>query len=173
MRRPRQADSRCVVPLAAFGVLLVATVPACSKDVRETAKTVLSLQDGSMTALRERRGSGPFRTYAVPPGEMLRIVESVLRARTFAVFAEPRRGEVCGKEREGAATLDDTYAEAWRSAVIVFVHPVPDDERASKVEFHATQRGAFTKGNIRWETELPPALDEAVRTRVAPIRPLR
>jgi hypothetical protein len=97
-----------------------------------------------------------------------------------AVFAEPRRMEVCAKERDANHATDDGYAEAWRSAAIVFVHPVPGDPSSSKLEIHATNRGPFHKGRIAWERELPACLDDAVAHRAAshpggatPIRPLR
>ena len=153
---------------------VAAACAACTQDVRKTAATVLTLKSGSMTALREKRGSGPFRTYAVPPAEMLTLVEAVLKTRVVAVFAEPRRGEVCAKERQAGLATDDTYGEEWTSAVIVFVHPVVGDATSSKVEIHAAQRGAFSKGEVRFDRELPPLLDDAVAHRgTTPIRSLR
>jgi len=147
---------------------------ACSKDVRESAATVLTLQRGSMTALRDTRGTGPFRVYPVPPDEMRRIVADALRSRVVAVFEAPLRGEVCAKERSTELSTEDTYSETWTSAVIVFVHPVPGDEGSSKVEFHAARKGPFHKGNVRWEAELPALLDDAVAHRGSrPIRPLK
>ena len=152
----------------------VASLPACSKDIRETAVTVFTLQSGSMTSLRARRGDGPFRTYAVPPAEMISIVAAVLKTKVVAVFEEPRRGEVSAKEREAKLATEDTYAEKWRSAVIVFVHPVPGDEGSSKIEIHSEQRGPFHAGNIRWDVELPRLLDDAVAHRgTTPSRPLK
>lgn len=161
--------------LVLLAAVVGAGVPAaCSKDVRETAATVFTLQGGSMTAMRARRGDGPFRIYPVPPAEMISIVASVLKTKVVAVFEEPQRGEVCAKEREPKLALEDTYADPWKSAVIVFVHPVPGDEGSSKVEIHSEQRGPFHAGNIRWEIELPPLLDDAVAHRGAtPIRPLK
>lgn len=163
---------------ALLGALLLAG--GCSKDVRESAETVLTLQSGTMSDLRARRGDGPFHAYLVPPAEMLGIVEAVLRTRVTAVFAEPRRMEVVAKERDAAHATEDWYGPAWRSAVIVFVHPVPGDASASKLEIHATNRGPFHKGVIAWERELPGLLADAVAHRESshpgggtPIRPLK
>ena len=167
-------------PLAA---LLVATflTGACTKDVRETATNVLTLQGGSVSALRDRRGEGPFHAYPVPPAEMLGLVEAVLKTKVVAVFTEPRRLEVVAKERDAAHATDDWYGEPWRSAAIVFVHPVPGDASSSKLEIHAMDRGPFHKGRIAWESELPSLFADAVARRAAfshpgeatPIRPLR
>jgi hypothetical protein len=162
------------VALSGALALALASLSACSKDARETAKTVLTLQSGSMTALRAQRGDGPFRTYPVPPREMLSIVAAVLKTKVVAVFEEPHRGEVSAKEREAKLATADTYADAWKSAVIVFVHPVPGDDGSSKVEFHSAQKGPFDAGCIRWDAELPLLLDDAVAHRgTTPIRPLK
>ena len=156
------------------GLFVAASLPSCSKNIRETAATVLTLQGGTMTELRAMRGNGPFRTYAIPPPEMISIVGAVLRTKVVAVFEVACRGEVVGKERDSKLATEDTYSEAFRSAVIVFVHPVPGDENSSKLEIHAMQRGPFHTGSIGWEAELPPLLDDAVAHRgTTPIRPLK
>ena len=127
-----------------------------------------------MTSLRERRGTGPFLQYPVPPEEMQKIVTSVLKTKVVAVFDSPSRGEVSAKEREGKLVTEDTYSETWDSAVVVFVHPVPGNDTCSKVEIHAAVKGPGHTGRIRWEVELPPLLDDAVAHRgETPIRPLR
>lgn len=168
-----RSSRRLAASILAAGAALVAS-PACSKTIRETAATVFTFQGGSMTALRERRGDGPFRTYPVPPTEMISIVGAVMRTKVVAVFEDAHRGEVCAKERESKLATEDTYAEAWRSAVVVFVHPVPGEATSSKLEIHATQRGPFHMGDIDWEAELPPLFAEAVAHRgTTPIRPLR
>ncbi len=160
-----------VVLASAIGA---ASLPACSKDIRETAVTVLTLQDGSMTTLRARRGSGPFRTYPIPPAEMISLVAAVLKTKVVGVFEKPRRGEVYAKEREPKLALEDTYADKWTSAVMVFVHPVPGDATSSKIEIHTAQRGPFHAGCIRWDVELPPLIDDAVLHRgTTPIRSLK
>ena len=160
-------------------VAVLCLAGGCTKDVKETATNVLTLQSGAMGELREKRGEGPFRAYPVPPAEMLGLVEAVMKTKVTAVFAEPRRMEVCAKERDAKHATDDGYGEPWRSAVIVFVHPVPGDPSASKLEIHATNRGPFHKGRIAWEQELPALFADAVAHREAshpggstPIRPL-
>lgn len=168
-----------------FGALVVALlgallVVACSKDVQETATNVLTFQSGAMSELREKRGEGPFHAYPVPPDEMLGLVEAVMKTKVTAVFAAPRRLEVVAKERDAAHATEDWYGPNWRSAVIVFVHPVPGDPSASKLEIHAMDRGPFHKGRIAWERELPPLLRDAATHRESshpggstPIRPLK
>lgn len=173
--RPR----RVVVALlgaAVAGTALAGTV-ACSassrKNVKEVAETVLTLQSGTVSELKARRDTGPFRDYAVPPAEMMGLVEGVLRSKVVAVFPEPLQQVVVAKEREGKEALDDSYAPAFRTAVVVFVHAVPGDATRSRVEVHACQRGPFHRGSIDWEAELPALLDAAVARRQAPLRPLR
>lgn len=165
---------RRIASLALAAAVALATAPACSKELRESAKAVFTLKGGSMTGLRARRGDGPFRTYAVPPAEMIALVAAVLKTKVVAVFEDPRRGEVCAKERDAKLATEDTYADDWRSAVVVFVHPVPGNPAASKVEFHAMQAGPFDRGTVHWDVEFPAALDDAVAHRgTTPIRPLR
>ncbi len=157
---------------------LAAGLVACSSDtaktVKEVAVNVVTLQSGVVTELRDLRGTGPFLAYDVPPDEMMGIVEAVLRTKVVAVFPNARAAEVIAKERLGEAAADDWYGPPARSMVVVMVHPAGGGGPGSRVEIHATDRGPFHRGNIAWERELPPLLDQAVRHRGAtPIRPLR
>ncbi|MCC7139928.1 MAG: hypothetical protein IT460_16015 [Planctomycetes bacterium] len=166
--------TRRAVPLA----VLAAALSACSASTRKTAgemaETVFTLQTGTMSELKDRWGSGPFRDYDVPPDEMVPLVGAVLRTKVVAVAEEPRFRRVFAKERAGKDAADDFYGPAFRSAVAVFVHPVDDAPGRCRVEVHAVQRGPFHRGSIDWEREVPPLLDEAVRRRgTTPIRPLR
>lgn len=160
-------------------VLVVASALAgcgssTGKLAAESAATVFTFQSGTMSELKERWGSGPFREYDVPPAEMVALAGAVLRTKVVAVFEEPGRGEVIAKERAGKDAADDFYAPAFRSAVAVWVHPVPDAPGRCRVEVHAVQRGPFHRGSIDWERELPPLLDAAAARRgTTPIRPLR
>jgi hypothetical protein len=161
--------------LVALGLAVAAAACSASsrKNVKDVAETVLTLQTGTVTELKARRDTGPFRDYAVPPGEMLTLVEGVLRSKVVAVFVEPRQQVVVAKEREGKEALDDSYAPAFRSAVVVFVHAVPGDAGRCRVEVHACHRGPFRRGTVDWEREVPALLDDAVAKRRAPLRPLR
>ena len=54
---------------------------ACSgidDTVKDSAETVLTLRSGTMSDLRKRVGQGPFRTYEIPPAEMLEILEEAV-----------------------------------------------------------------------------------------------
>lgn len=174
-RRRVVALARSSLLAAACG--LVAATVACSassrKNVKDVAETVLTLQTGTVSELKARRDTGPFRDYAVPPAEMMTLVEGVLRSKVVAVFPEPLQQVVVAKEREGKEALDDSYAPAFESAVVVFVHAVEGDAGRSRVEVHACHRGPFRRGSIDWEREVPPLLDQAVAARRAPLRPLR
>ncbi len=165
-------------PRVALATLLALGAPACSsgtgKTVKEVAVNVVTLQSGVVTELRDRRGTGPFLAYDVPPDEMLDLVQAVLRTKVVAVFPNPRAGEVIAKERAGEAAADDRYSEPCRSMVVVMVHAAAGGGPGSRVEIHAQDRGPFHRGQIDWERELPPLLDDAVRHRgTQPLRPLR
>jgi hypothetical protein len=138
-----------------------------AKEVKEVAVNVLTLQWGDVGELRERRGSGPFRDYDVPPSEALAAAEAALRSKVVAVFPNPRALEVVAKERKPELADETDYAPPWVSAVVVIVHPVADDPGRSRVEVHATQRGTFHFGVIDWEREIPPLIDRLVAERKA------
>jgi hypothetical protein len=154
-----------------------AALAGCSaesrKNVKDVAGNLLTLKTGTMSDLEEERGTGPFTDYAVPPEEMVDLVAAVLRTKVRAVFPTKGSLSVYAKERTGKDRAIEDYSDPWVSGVAVFVHPVAGDPSSCRVEIHATNRGAFTKGCIRWERELPPLLDDAVRHRgTTPIRPL-
>jgi len=176
-RRPGAARRRwleCLCLAPALGLFACASQGEEDSAAVKAAKTVLTLQTGTMTELKETRDTGPYRDYDVPPGEMIDLVADVLRTKVVAVFPEPRFGQVIAKERAGKEAADDSYSPAFRSAVIVFVHRVVDAPSRSRVEIHSIQRGPFHRGSIDWEGELPGLLDAAVARRGrTPLRPIR
>jgi hypothetical protein len=161
---------------AAF-VLLPLALGACADPlVGEAAGNVLTLQTGTMTELRGRRGQGPFRAYDVPPREMVEVLgEAVRKARGLggepvtAIWVKPRRGEVYAKERTADLAADDFYDGPFRTAMIAFVHPVPGRPDASRVEIHAITRGPFHGGAVQWERDMPGWIDEALSERIDPL----
>ncbi len=163
--------------MGVFVGALAAGVVGCSassaKTLGEVAGTVFTLQSGTVSDLKALRDTGPYRDYDVPPAEMMTLVEGVLRSKVVAVFPEPMQQVVVAKERHGKEALDDGYAAPFRTAVVVFVHPVVGAPARCRVEVHACQRGPFHRGRIDWEREVPPLVDEAVARRRAPLRPLR
>jgi hypothetical protein len=172
--------TRGAAALAIAAALVAAATSACTMSkgtkefVQDAATNLVTLRQGTITDLRARRGTGPFREYAVPPDEMVTIVEQVLKSKVVAVFPNRRAGEVIAKEREGDDAYDDWYSPKWKSAVVVIVHPVPEDPNRSKVEIHAMNAGKFDKGRIAWEAELPGLIDAAVaRQGKPPLTPLK
>jgi hypothetical protein len=163
-------------PAAAVLAAAVAAVAGCSgmsDDTREAVRNVLTLETGAVADARCRRGTGPFRDYAVPPDEMLALAEGVLLTRTSAVVVNLDAREAVGKERPPELAGDDSYTARWVSAVVVTVHPVAGFPDRSRVEVHAADKGVFTRGRIDWEREVPPLLDAAVARRATGVRPLR
>lgn len=162
--------------------LLLALTAACSgvdESVRESAETVLTLQSGTISELRGRRGRGPFTTYPYPPDEMLVIVEAAARkARNGAgepvqaVFVYEDAREVVAKERPGTDGRDTAYDEPWRTAMYAAVLPVRGDRGSARVEIHAMQRGPFHKGVVQWQRDMPRWIDEVIAEREAPVMPL-
>ena len=47
--------------------------------------TIFTLQSGTVSELRDRRGTGPFLTYDVPPAEPLGVVEEAARKAGFVL----------------------------------------------------------------------------------------
>ena len=163
--------------VAALATALACALCACTaektKTYKDVASNVLALKFGTMSDLEAKRGTGPFRDYAVPPAEMMDLVAAVLKTKVPAVF--PTKGclTVYAKERVGKDKAIDDYSPDYVSGVAVVIHPVAGNPSACRVEIHATDRGTFTKGKIDWERELPPLFDEAVAHRGStPIRPL-
>lgn len=154
-------------------LLLAACKGGVSEDTKKAVENVVTLRTGTVSELHALYGTGPFRDYAVPPGEMVDLATAVLKTFVPAVFANERTLTVVAKERKGKDAWVDDYSPEWHSAVIVFVHRVVGNPDACRVEIHATNRGTFHKGSIAWEQVLPGRLDEAVAKRGrTPIRPL-
>ena len=157
-------------------LLLVAPgAPGCvSKDVRESARDVLTLRSGTVSELRDRRGRGPFRRYELPPAEMLEVLGAAARkARDLAgrpvsaVTVSARYGEVVAKERGPDDPAEGSYQEDWRTAVVATVHAVPGEPGASRVEIHAMRRSPLLDAAVEWEARLPGWIDEVLRERAA------
>ena len=167
-----------LVSLAAL--LLTACV---SDEVKETAETVLTLQSGTMSELRQKRGTGPFTFYHQRPADMLRYVERAARmARdeagepVRAIFVSHRRGEVVAKERAGEHTTEDGYEAPFRTAMLAVVHSVRDAPGRSRVEIHMIQRGPFHRGVVNWTRDMPrwiaAAIEEDKAYESAPLAPI-
>ena len=163
---------RCRGPIACVLLLLGVGCSNVDESVRETAETVLTFQSGTISELRDRRGSGPYTTYPYPPDEMLLIVEAAARkARNAAgepvqaVFVYEDAREVVAKERPGTEGRDTAYEEPWRTAMYAAVLPVRGDSGSSRVEIHAMQRGPFHKGVVQWQRDMPRWIDEVIADR--------
>jgi len=160
-----------VVLAACLGLVLCGCV---SDEVKETAETVLTLQSGTVSELRDRRGSGPFMTYDLAPDELLSIVEEAARkARNSegepvrAIFVSPARGEVVAKEREGEDAQDDGYTKPFRTAMLAVVHPVRGRADAARLEIHMIQRGPFHRGVVNWPVDMRRWIAEVMAERAA------
>jgi hypothetical protein len=169
--------NRARVPRLLAAALAAVALGACASDpddeVTKVAKEVLSLKSGTVSELKAQRGAGPFREYPLAQDDLYDLVVEVLEAKVAAVFPNRKAFEVVAKERTGKDKHDDWYAPDWRSAVVVYVHPVPGDDARSKLEIHATNRGPFHRGAIAWQRELPALIDAAVARRgPGRIRPL-
>lgn len=176
MTRSRSAPA---LALALVGVLL-GSAACVDERVQETAETVLTLQSGTISELRNRRGSGPFTTYEVPPDEMLEILEAAARrARNDvgepvqAVFVYEDAREVVAKERSGKDGREAAYDEPFRTAMYAAVFPVTGDPTRCRVEIHAVQRGPFHRGVVQWQRDMPGWIDAALAEREAPVMPIR
>lgn len=164
------------------GVVLAAVLSACSgvdESVRESAETVLTFQSGTISSLRDKRGTGPYTTYPYAPDEMLTILEAAARkARNDvgepvqAVFVYENAREVVAKERGGEDGRDTAYEDPWRTAMVATVLPVRGDPKSSRVEIHAMQRGPFHKGVVQWERDMPGWIDAVIAERDAPVMAL-
>ncbi len=153
------------------------------EDVQETAVNVLTLQSGTISELKDLRGTGPFRDYALPPEELLTVVEEAARkARgegdtpVRAIFVSERSGEVVAKERAGDDADYEGYDKPFRSAMVATVHPILGEGERSKLEIHAMHRGPFRRGHVQWERDMPRWIDEVLAARANPqsrIRPIK
>jgi len=154
-----------------------------SKDVKETIVSVVTLQGGTMSELRNRRGTGPFTTFDRSPDEMVEILERAARkARGLgnepvrAIFVSENLRSVIAKERMAEEAESDSYEPVFRSAMIAYVHVVPGRSDQCRVEIHAIQRGAFHQGSVSWERDMPRWIKEAMaddEKRPADITPIR
>ncbi len=168
---------------AAAGLILTTACSGLSDTAQETLVNVVTLQRGTISELRTRRGSGPFRTYARSPDVMLEVVHrAAQKARgpdgrpVQAVFMSEERREIIAKERSLEDATDDGYAKPFRSAMIAFVHAVPGQPTHARVEVHAMERGPFHGGDVEWERDMPRWIDQALREpahRPGRITPLR
>jgi len=165
---------------AGLGVLALlpplVLLAACSsgkqaEQVKEIAVNVVTLQSGTTSELRDRRDTGPFVEYDVPPDEMLDVLEgAMLRAGGadgppwVKAYPSRRYGEVVGKEFEKRTA---TYKDTFRTAAIAIVHPDPEDPARCRVETHHTRRGPFHGGSVRWQAGLPGWIDEELAERAA------
>ncbi len=154
---------------------LIAGCAGLDEDVQDAATNVLTLQSGTISELKAKRGSGPFTTYAVPPDEMLTVLrDAASKARGLgdrpvrAIFVSERRSEVIAKEREPDESTDEYYDGVFRTAMVATVHKVIGDPSSSRVEIHATQRGPFHRGAVQWTRDMPKWIDEVIAERDAP-----
>ncbi len=153
------------------------------KEVKETIVAVVTLQSGTISELKDRRGTGPFTTFDRSPDEMVEILERAARkARGLgdkpvrAIFVSESLRSVLAKERTAEESESDSYEPVFRSAMIAYVHVVPGRSDQSRVEVHAIQRGPFHEGAVNWERDMPRWIKEAMAddekrpTDIAPIR---
>ena len=142
-----------------------------AKQVREIAESVVTLQTGTTSELRDRRGSGPFREFDVAPDEMVEVLEAAMKRAGgedgppwVKVYASRRYREVVAKEFEERSS---TYKDTFRTAAIAIVHPVAGDASRSRVEMHHTRRGPFHGGSVRLQAGLPGWIDAELAERAA------
>ena len=157
--------------LALVVVACSGTDPKTTKQIKEVAVNVVTLQTGTTSELRDRRGTGPFREYDVPPDEMVDVLEGAMRRARgdgeppwVKAFASKRYGEVVAKEFEEASA---SYKDPFRTAAIAIVHPIPDAPKRCKIETHHTRRGPFHGGSVQWQAGLPGWIDAELAERAA------
>jgi len=150
----------------------LASAPGCvSENVKDIAHDVLTLRSGTISALKDMRGQGPFHMYSVPPAEMLEVAAAACRKavgvgnRPPLVSVSERALEVTAKEVEPDAPKDPGYSEDWRSAVVIIVHPDVSNPSVSRVEWHAARRSPLLGYRVDWISRLPGWIDEALRER--------
>ncbi len=167
-------SARAARTLALAGLLLLegGLLAGCtvSENVQDSARDVLTLRSGTVNELKALRGTGPFTRYEVAPAEMLEVAAAACRkARGLrgkpvtGVEVSPRYGEVTAKERAYDVHPDVGYSEDWRSAVVITVHPIEGEPRASRVEWHAGRRSPLLACAVAWDRVLPGLIAEALR----------
>lgn len=141
-----------------------------SETLKEVAGNVLTLQSGTISELRAKRGKGPFLHYDLPPDELLTVVYRAAK-KAKGGDGKPLRGvwkrtlslEVVAKERSLEFVESDEYDDPWRSAMLAMVHPVPGKPNESRLEMHGASRGPFHKGTIAWTHVMPGWIDQVLR----------
>ena len=173
MRAPGRPSSARASLLGAGLVLLLGGCgeTGTATQAREIAENVLTLQTGTTSELRDRRGTGPFREYEVAPDEMVEVLEGAMKRAGgrgeppwVKVYASKHYREVVAKEFEKHSA---TYKDTFRTAAIAIVHPVAGDASRSRVEMHHTRRGPFHGGSVRWQAGLPGWIDAELAERAA------
>ena len=162
---------RLLPVLVAVGALAACGDTGTAKQALEIAENVVTFQTGTTSELRDRRGTGPFREYDVPPDEMLEVLEAAMRraagdreAPWVKVYPSKRYGEVVAKE---FAERKSSYKDPFRTAAIAIVHPIRDEPARSRVEMHHVRRGPFHGGSVRWQAGLPGWIDAELAARAA------
>lgn len=154
----------------AVSLLCVLLCGGClSEGARDVLGNVATLQTGTMSDLRDCRGSGPFRTYRVPPDEMIDVlVAAAGKARDETgrpidnIWPSVLRREVVAKERDACDNEERSYSKPFKSALYAVVHPILDDPGACRVEMHATNRGPLHQGKVNWIRDMPGWIDEVL-----------
>ena len=133
-----------------------------SAGARDVLGNVATLQHGTISDLRDCRGQGPFRTYNVPPDEMVDVlVKAAGKARDETgrpidnIFPSVLRREVIAKERGDCDNEELSYRKPFKSAMYAAVHAIPGRPSCCEVEIHATDRGPFHQGNVNWIRDMP------------------
>lgn len=151
------------LPVLLAGLLLLGGCAGGISDrALDSAVTVATLRDGTMSALRERRGQGPFQRYDVAPDVLLdAVARAAAQARgrgnrpVKAIFTSRRRGEVVAKERSAEDADSTGYAKPFLSAMLAIVHEIPGEPQAARLEIHETSSGPFHLGAVRWRADMP------------------
>lgn len=168
------------------GVALVSGLLLCgclSAGAREVLGNVVTLQQGTLSDLRDCRGTGPFRTYPVPPDQMIDVlVEAAGKGRDETgrpidnIWPSVLRREVVAKERGACDNQEVSYSKPFKSAMYAVVHPIPGQPDCCQVEIHATDRGPLHQGRVNWSRDMPGWIEAVLATRAAdpaPVTPMR
>ncbi len=164
-------------PGALLGALLgvLGGLPACrvSPTVGAAAGDVLTLRTGTVLALRGRRGAGPLRRYELAPEAMLAVLAAAAgRARDLGgrpvtgIEVSRHYGHVVAKERAPDAPAQAGYSEDWRTAMVAFVHAVPGEPGACRVEIHGARRSPLLGGATDWERSMPGWIEAELASRL-------